>query len=162
MSEKNLFDEMIEYTKQNAPVNKEELMNFFHIPPHELHANIKEINLEQIIIIETPEGYVLNEVFQDNKKKSWRRIKTAVLYADYEHSERYTYEKLKRFENDIIITSVYHLYQPISSTRTEFIINASSFHSTMLVPYVMVSPAFDKSDLHAIQETIDEIKKQTF
>lgn len=162
MSSENIYDKIIEYIKLNAPIHKEGLMTFFHIHSHELHSFIKEINQEQIIIIDTPTGYVVSEQFDNTKNRPWRRIKTAVLYADYENSERYTYEKLKQFEDDIIITGVYHLYQPISSTRTEFIINASGYRPTMLVPYIMVSPSLNKSDLQSIKETINEIKKQTF
>lgn len=156
MAISKLHEEMITTIDHFPLINDEELADVFHITIKDLHAHIREINLDQEYISKNTIGYYVNKTVD----KQWEKLRTTIVFADYEMSEKSTQKKLESLKKDIVITGIYYLYQPISSSKTEFMINTTNFHPSMQVPIVYVSPALNRHDIRLIRKAIGEIKRE--
>lgn len=141
----------------HAPlIQDEELARIFQMSKKDVHAHIREINLDQEYISENTLGYYVNTSID----KQWKKLRTTIVFADYEMSMHCVEKKLECLSKDIVISGSYYLYQPISSSKTEFMINTTSFHPSMQVPIVYVSPALNRHDIRKIRNAIRDIKRE--
>lgn len=156
MAISKLHEEMI-YTIDHDPlITDQELANLFHMSTKELHAHIREINLDQEYISGDTNGYYVNKTID----QQWRKLRTSIVVSDYAMCEKNLQKKVECLRKDIVITGVYYLYQPISSSKTEFMINTTQYHPSMEVPIVYVSPNFNRHDLRMIRKAIHDIKRE--
>lgn len=156
MAISKLHEQMIDTIDQAPLINDEELAAVFHMSIMELHRHIREINLDQEYIAKSAIGYYINKAID----QQWKKLRTTIVFADYEMSEKSTQKKLESLKKDIVITGIYYLYQPISSSKTEFMINTTNFHPTMQVPIVYVSPKLNRHDIRTIRKAINDIRRE--
>lgn len=150
-------EEMIYTIDHNPLITDQELANLFHMSTKELHAHIREINLDQEYISGNTNGYYMNKAIN----QQWKKLRTSIVVSDYTMCEMNLQKKVECLRKDIVITGVYYLYQPISSSKTEFMINTTHYHPSMEVPIVYVSPSLHRDDLRRIRRAIREIKRET-
>lgn len=163
MQEKKLIELIFQILSQHdEPVHSEQLAKNLHEHPFYIRKLIEDINLDQQYIDHIKKGYYLREHTNFNQYKEFRKVRTSILLNDYEDYEVFNDAFLKPLDNLIRIVGVYYLYQPISSSKTEFLINLTDYRPILQAPMAFIKNPISDDDLKHLKETIHEIKSRQF
>lgn len=156
MAISKLHEDILHTIDHTPLITDEELASMYQLSVHDIHIHIREINLDQTYIEDDPHGYYLNKSLHNQ----WKKLRTTIVYGDYEIKQLAPEHHLNVLKKDIVIVGSYYLYEPISSSKTELMINTTAYHPPMEAPIVYVSPRLDRHDIRTIRTFIQNIKRE--